>query len=357
MSDLLKRLKGAGSIKTAEVLSESAFFNKKDVIPTNLPILNIAFSGSLKGGLIPGLTIFAGESKSFKTLLALYCMKAYLDKYPEGIAILYDSEFGITPEYLTANGIDASRVLHIPIEHVEQLKFDIVQRLEEIKRGDKVFLLVDSLGNLASKKETEDAMNEKSVADMSRAKAIRSFLRIITPHLTMKDLPCIIVNHIYSTMELYSKVVIPGGTAVTYAANQIFVISKSQEKEGTDLVGWNFTINIHKSRYVREKAKFPFTVTYKKGISKWSGLMDIALQSGHVIKPSNGWYQRVDMETGEVEEKKHRMTDTNDASFWNPVLESPSFEEFIEKRFGVSSSALTESEDDAEDVYGELEED
>lgn len=198
MSDLLKRLKGAGSIKTAEVLSESAFFNKKDVIPTNLPILNIAFSGSLKGGLIPGLTIFAGESKSFKTLLGLYCMKAYLDKYPEGIAILYDSEFGITPEYLTANGIDASRVLHIPVEHVEQLKFDVVQRLEEIKRGDKVFILVDSLGNLASKKETEDAMNEKSVADMSRAKAIRSFLRIITPHLTMKDLPCVIVNHIYN---------------------------------------------------------------------------------------------------------------------------------------------------------------
>jgi hypothetical protein len=145
------------------------------------------------------------------TLLALYCMKAYFNKYPEAIALLYDSEFGVTPDYLKTNGIDPSRVIHIPIEHVEQLKFDAVKRLEEIKRGDKVFIMLDSLGNLASKKEVEDAENEKSVADMSRAKAIRSFLRIITPHLTMKDLPCVVINHIYSTQELYSKVVIPGG--------------------------------------------------------------------------------------------------------------------------------------------------
>ena len=198
MSELLKKLKAAGSVKGAEVLAKSAYFNKKDHIPTRLPILNIAFSGSLDGGLTPGLTILAGESKSFKTLLGLYCMRAYLDMYKDAIAILYDSEFGVTPEYLASNGIDAERVLHVPIEHIEQLKFDVVKRLEEIKRGDKVFIMVDSLGNLASKKETEDALDEKSVADMSRAKAIRSLMRIITPHLTMKDLPCVVINHIYN---------------------------------------------------------------------------------------------------------------------------------------------------------------
>ena len=160
----------------------------------------------------------------------------------------------------------------------------------------------------------------------------------------------------HNTMELYSKVVIPGGTAVTYAANQIFVITKAQEKDGNDFVGWNFTININKSRYVKEKAKFPFLVTYKDGISKWSGLMDIALASGHVIKPSNGWYQRVDMVTGEVEEKKYRMADTASAAFWNPVLECKKFDEFIEKRYCMNSAALMD-EDASEDVYATLEED
>lgn len=211
MSKLLDKLKKAGSIKTAEVLSESFFFNAKDMIQTELPILNIAFSGDLDGGLVPGLTIFAGNSKTFKTLSALYCLKAYFDKYPDAICLFYDSEFGVTPDYLKMNGIDADRVIHIPVEHVEQLKFDMVKRLEEIERGDKVFILVDSLGNLASKKEVEDAQDEKSVADMSRAKGIRSLLRIITPHLTMKDLPCIVVNHVYMEMGMFPKTVIPGG--------------------------------------------------------------------------------------------------------------------------------------------------
>jgi RecA/RadA recombinase len=349
MTSLLDRMKKAGSIKTAEILSESTFFNIKDVIRTDLPILNIAFSGDLDGGLVPGLTILAGQSKSFKTLLGLYCMNAYMKKYPDAICLFYDSEFGVTPEYLKVNGIDTERVLHIPIEHIEQLKFDIVKRLEEIKRGDKVFIFVDSLGALASKKETEDALDEKSVADMSRAKAIRSLLRIITPHLTMKDIPCIVVNHIYQTMELYSKVVIPGGTAVTYSANQIFVISKSQEKDGTDLVGYNFTINIEKSRFVKEKSKLPFTVTYNEGIKKYSGLLDIALESGHVIKPSNGWYSRVDKTTGEIEARKFRIKDTDTEEFWREILKDRSFKSFINHQYQLGNKTFTD--DDLTEEY------
>ena len=115
---LLEKMLKAGNIKSASVLSKSSFFNVKEVVPTDLPILNIAFSGSLDGGLLPGLTVVAGASKSFKTMLSLYCMKAYLDKYKDGVAILYDSEFGITPDYLESFEIDIHRVIHIPIENV-----------------------------------------------------------------------------------------------------------------------------------------------------------------------------------------------------------------------------------------------
>lgn len=342
---LLEKLQKVGTIKQAAILSNSPFFNAKDCIQTNLPILNVAFSGSLSGGLVPGLTVFAGASKSFKTLLGLYCMKAYFDKYPDAVALVYDSEFGITPEYLSSNGINTSRVIHIPIEHIEMLKFDVVKRLEEIKRGDKVFLLVDSLGALSSKKEVEDALDEKSVTDMTRAKAIRSLLRIITPHLTMKDIPCIVINHIYQTMELYSKAVVGGGTAVMYSANQIFIISKSQEKDGSDLVGWNFTINIEKSRFVREKAKLPFTVKFEGGISKWSGLLDIALESGHIIKPSNGWYSKVNMATGELEDKKYRLKDTENKEFWSSIILDKTFDDWIKHNYQISNGTLLTVED------------
>lgn len=205
---LMEKMLKSGNIKTAAILSKSAFFNEKEIIPMELPILNIAFSGSLAGGLLPGLTVVAGASKSFKTLLSLYCMKAYLDKYKDGIAILYDSEFGITPDYLATIGIDTERVLHIPILNIEELKFDITPRLKEVDKKDKVFIMIDSIGNLASLKETEDAENAKSVADMTRAKSLKSLFRIITPHLTTKNIPCIAINHIYMEQCLHGETLI-----------------------------------------------------------------------------------------------------------------------------------------------------
>lgn len=285
---------------------------------------------------------------SHNTMLGLYCLKAYFDKYPDAVCLFYDSEFGATPEYFKSVGVDIDRVIHIPVEHVEQLKFDIVKRLEEISRGDKVFILIDSIGALASKKEVEDAVEEKSVADMSRAKAIRSLLRIVTPHITMKDLPCVIINHVYKSLEMYSKTILPGGTAVQYQANQIFVITKAQEKDGTELVGYNFTINIEKSRFVREKSKLPFTVTYESGINRYSGLLDIALESGHVVKPKVGWYAKVDMETGEVIEKNYRAKDTNTKEFWDDIIKSESFNAFIQKKYKLSLGDLTDDAIDEE---------
>ena len=349
MSDLMSKMMKAGSVKDSFILEDSPYFNKKDVITTNLPILNVAFSGELDGGMVPGLTIFAGASKSFKSLLAIYCMRAYFKKYPDAICLFYDTEFGTPPAYLKAMGVDASRILHIPVEHVEQLKFDMVKRLSAIERGDHVFIMVDSLGNLASKKEVEDAEDEKSVADMSRAKSIRSFLRIISTHLTTKDLPCIIINHIYNTMEMYSKVVIPGGTAVTYIANQIFVITKAQEKNAEGAIeGYTFTINIEKSRFVREKSKLSFTVKYNSGIGRWSGMLDLALEGQFVAKPKQGWYAKVDPETGELMEPNLREKDLMlDNDFWNNLIVNDKFKQFVKDKFVMAGTDIVQEEVDS----------
>lgn len=342
MSKLMDKLLKAGSMGST-LLLDSEIFKEKDLVTTMVPIINIACSGKVNGGFAPGLTILAGETKTFKTALALYCMRAYLDKYPDGVGILYDSEFGITPEYIRTFGIDPKRVIHIPVEHVEQLKFDFVKKLENISLGDHVFFMVDSIGQISSKKEVEDAADEKSVSDMTRAKAIRSLLRLVTVQLSKKALPCFMINHVYMEIGMFPKTIIPGGTAVSYSANQIFVITKSQEKSSDgELQGWNFALNVHKSRYVREKSKLPFTVHYDSGIKPYSGLMDIAIELGAVKKPSNGWYSRVDLSTGEIEDKKWRIKDTESKEFWSPVLTSQEFNKLIEDRYMMSKSIISD---------------
>jgi len=350
---LLEKLMKNSTIKDSDILSQSKFFNKKDMIPTAVPAINLALSGKINGGFVPGLTIWAGPSKHFKTSFSLLMAKAYMDKYSDAVLMFYDSEFGTPQSYFDSFGIDTSRVLHTPITDIEQLKFDIMQQLGEIKRGDHIIIVIDSVGNLASKKEVEDALKQSSAADMSRAKQLKSLFRMVTPHLNIKDIPMVVVNHTYQTQEMYSKAVVSGGTGIYYSADNIFILGRQQEKDGKDVVGYNFIINVEKSRFVKEKSKIPIEVSWNEGISKWSGLMDMALESGHVIKPKVGWYQRVDMQTGEILDKNYRMADTYDFSFWHPILQCAKFNEFVENKYRVASGNIMQ-EDDIESVYEAL---
>ena len=341
---ILDKIKKNSSIKESAILAKSKFFTDKDMISTSVPIINVALSGKLDGGLTPGLTMWAGPSKHFKTAFSLLMAKSYLDKYPEAALLFYDSEFGTPQSYFDSFGIDTNRVLHTPLMDIEQLKFDVMQQLKDLDRSDKLIIIIDSIGNLASKKEVDDALEGKSVGDMTRAKQIKSLFRMVTPHLSMKDIPMVVVNHTYKTMELYSKDVVGGGTGSYYSADNIFIIGRQQEKDGTEVVGYNFIINVEKSRYVKEKSKIPVTVSFNGGISKWSGLLDVALESGHVIKPSNGWYSKVDKETGEIDNKKFREKETDTKDFWIPILKQKSFQKFVEDKYRVASGSIMQLE-------------
>jgi RecA/RadA recombinase len=338
MSELLDKLRKNSTIKDTNILSESKFFNAKDMIQTPVPMINVALSGKLDGGLTPGLTVFAGPSKHFKTAFALLLAKSYMEKYDDAVVLFYDSEFGSPQGYFDSFGIDTNKVLHTPITDIEQLKHDAMAQLNNLERGDHIIIIVDSVGNLASKKEVEDALDGKSVADMSRAKQLKSLFRMVTPHLTLKDIPMVVVNHTYKEIGMFPKDIVSGGTGVYYSADNIFIIGRQQEKEGTEITGYNFIVNVEKSRYVREKSKIPVEVTYDGGISKWSGLLDVALDGGFVTKPSNGWYQK------KGEENKVRIKDTYTKDFWLPILASKEFQVFIESKYKTSNSSLMGSD-------------
>lgn len=274
---LINRLIKNSTIKETSVLSESKIYGTKDMITTSVPMVNVALSGRVDGGLTPGLTVLAGPSKHFKSAFSLLLAAAYMKQYPESVLLFYDSEFGTPQGYFESFGIDMERVLHTPITDIEQLKFDIMKQLGDLGRDDKIVVVIDSVGNLASKKEVEDAENQKSVADMSRAKSLKSLFRMVTPHLTLKDIPLIVVNHTYKEIGLYPKDIVGGGTGIYYSADTIWILGRQQDKDGTEIAGYHFIINVEKSRYVKEKSKIPITVSYEGGINRWSGLLDLAL--------------------------------------------------------------------------------
>lgn len=214
MSKLLDKLKSRSTVKLTSVMSDSNLFGDKKLTKLDLPILNLALSGSVHGGLSSGVTVVAAPSKHFKSNISLFMVSAYLKENKDAICLFYDSEFGSPPAYLTNFDIDTSRVLHTPVTTVEELRTDIVNQLDGIDRGDKVIVFIDSIGNLASKKETVDAMEGSEKADMTRAKTIKSLFRIITPQMTIKDIPCIVINHTIDTISFISQTVMTGGCIV-----------------------------------------------------------------------------------------------------------------------------------------------
>jgi RecA/RadA recombinase len=336
MAGVLDRLLKNSTIKTSATLANSKFFEEKDMIQTQVPAVNVAFSGRLDGGITAGSHIFAGNSKNFKSAFLMLCIRAYLDKYDDGVCLFYDSEGGSPSQYFTSFGIDGTRVVHCPIMDIEQLKMDVMKQLNDLKEEDHVIIIIDSLGNLASKKEVDDALEGKSVADLSRAKAMKSLFRMITPYLNAKDIPMISSGHVYKEMALFPKDIMSGGTGAYYSSSSIFFISRSQEKDAStkEITGWNFTLTIEKSRLVKEKSKLTIEVSYDEGINPWSGLLDMALESCHVDNSTQGWYLKAG------DDKKYRKNDTNNEAFWASILQEPKFQEFVRNKYTLASGSI-----------------
>jgi RecA/RadA recombinase len=338
---LTQRLLARSKVEHTAPLSESILYAEKDVIPTLVPMINVALSGRIDGGLTSGLTMLAGPSKHFKTSFALLMASAYLKQYPDAVLLFYDTEFGSPQSYFESFGIDISRVVHTPITNIEQLKFDLIGQLEAMDRDEKVIIILDSLGNSSSKKELDDVLEEKSVTDMTRAKSIKGLFRMVTPYLTLKNVPFLVVNHTYMTQEMFSKAIVSGGTGVYYSSDNIWIIGRRTEKDGTEVIGYNFIINIEKSRFVREKAKIPIGVSFTGGIQRWSGLLEVAEELGFVkqatktekgkngkpdvVKPRRGYYVGFDKETQMIITEPFKEVDTLSKAFWEQIFMKTGF--------------------------------
>ena len=156
-----------------------------------------------------------------------------------------------------------------------------------------------------------------------------------TPYLAMKDISMLAINHTYQEMGLFPKAIVSGGSGIYYSANDIWIIGRRQNKTGTEVTGYDFVVNIEKSRSVKEKSKIPISVSWEGGVEQYSGLLEVALAGGFAQKPSNGWYEGINPATGEVLTKKSRMAETLKSDFWDRIMTETNFKEFIKRQFTI----------------------
>ncbi|EHT1484491.1 hypothetical protein KXE51_003471 [Salmonella enterica] len=327
----------------AEVLSKTTLLDKQVIASTGIPLLNIAWTGRPDGGIHSGSKQLVGDSRTFKTMFGLVDVKAYLDKHEDAICVFGDSEFGANQKYWDAIGIDMNRVVHVPIVSVENMQIVFMQMLNDAQRGEHIIFFIDSISQLPSTKEVNDAIKGEDKQDMTRARALNSFWRTVTVQLNMKNLLMVWINSYYDEIgNEYAEPNLKGGKQGFLSCDLIWFITRRQVKEDGDkeIRGWQFVINIMKGRHVKEKAKFPVTVLYEGGIDKWSGLLEIARALGYVELVSGSWYQRT-AKGGFNQEKetKLRKSQLGD-DFWYPLLENPQFCDDIHSMYGISTGPV-----------------
>lgn len=337
-NSLLDKILSTSNSIYASLMKDAELFNREvEFIPTDIPMLNVALSSNIDGGLSSGILTIAGESKRFKSLFGLYLMSAFQKKYPEGVCILYDTEGGIPKGYIEKTGLDWSKIVHVPISCVEELKHEVsnqLQMLKEIKDKNKIFILIDSIGNLASRKEISDALEGSEKADMTRAKQLKSFFRIITMDVKLLDIPLVCVNHTYKSQGFISQDVVGGGTGGILTSDNIWIIKRKQEKENDEIKGYEFTINVFKSRYVKEKSKIPINVFWEDGIHKYSGLSDIALDLKIVEKVKLEGKGKLRGLVFEESSCPMKNEDTN-STFWEIVLKKSNLKKLIHEKYKI----------------------
>ncbi len=338
MKDFLKEIIKETGNEYASLASEG--ITAGDVtsyIDTGSYSFNALLSGSIYGGL-PGnrITAIAGEAATGKTFFALGIIKHFLDKDKNSGVIFFESENAVSKEMIENRGVDSTRVVVVPVSTVQEFRSQSIKILdkyleqEEDNRQPLMFVL-DSLGMLSTTKEMEDTAEGKETRDMTRAQIVKSTFRVLTLKLGQSNVPLLMTNHTYDVIgSMFPQKEMGGGSGLKYAASTIIYLGKRKEKLGTEVIGNIIHCKIYKSRITKENAKVDVKLTYKHGLDKHYGLLELGEEAGIFKKVST----RFEMPDGSKVFGK-QINDNPDKYFTKEILKK--IDEYANKKFTYGS--------------------
>ena len=294
MKDFLKEIIKETGNEFASLASEG--ITAGDVtsfIDTGSYSFNALLSGSIYGGL-PGnrITAIAGEAATGKTFFALGILKNYLEKDKDAGVVLFESENAVSKDMIEARGVDSKRVVVVPVSTVQEFRSQSIKILDkylqqpDIERKPLMFVL-DSLGMLSTTKEMTDTAEGKETRDMTRSQIVKSTFRVLTLKLGQANVPMLMTNHTYDVIgSMFPQKEMGGGSGLKYAASTIIYLGKRKEKIGTEVVGNIIHCKTYKSRITKENSQIDVKLTYKRGLDKYYGLLQLGEEAGIFKKVS-----------------------------------------------------------------------
>ena len=294
MSDFLKDIIKETGNEYATLASEGVDAGDvSNFVDTGCYSLNALLSGTIHGGM-PGnkITAIAGEAATGKTFFALGICKHFLDNDKDAGVIYFESESAVSKNMIEDRGVDSKRFVVVPVATVQEFRAQAIKVVDkyleqpEDKRKPIMFVL-DSFGMLSTTKELQDKAEGKETRDMTRSQIVKSTFRVLTLKLGKANIPMIMTNHTYDVIgSMFPQKEMGGGSGLKYAASSIIYLGKRKVKDGTEVVGNIIHCKNYKSRLTKENAQIDVMLTYEKGLDKYYGLLDIAVEEGIFKKVS-----------------------------------------------------------------------
>jgi len=358
------------NISKKDIISIEDFEKEKINISTGIYIVDALLSKSILKGGIPNnrITIMAGPKQTGKSFISLNIAR---NAQKMGYNIVWiDTEFSIEKSDFDMYGIDTSNpdtFMLIRTNVVEKIKMFMMSFLDALQKlkdtgvdVSKTIFFLDSIGMLSSEKEKEDTLKLTVKQDMTRAKQLKSLVRLITNDLGYLNIPLVATNHIYLTQDMFPQTIMSGGEGLYHAASVILFLSdaklKTGEEDEMDLgrSGSIITAKSAKNRMAKPK-KVKFEIDYTKGINPYKGLdlfctpenfdkIGIAQvkkvvdkDSGEITyQPSNRWYvKHLDKYLAEKQLFNRRVFTDEVLKVMDPIIyeyfKYPSYEECLKE--------------------------
>lgn len=254
--------------------------------------LNWAISGKLSGGFpCTKVSEFFGAEGSGKSLLLTKLAGENVKR--GGLSYIVDTEDAVNPLFAKVvlndpEGRIVNKIQRVDtIDTLEQLRsFAITLADKKIasKNNVPVFIGIDSISQLSSEKEMQDAKSGSFARDMTKQQAMRAFFRVVNRYLRPANVTLVVLSHTSAAIGAFGNPVTAAnhGGGVKFASSvRVWITSSKEVSDSSGVpIGVRMNFKVEKNRIVFKGRKASVNLSFKKGIQPYSGLLELLSDNG-----------------------------------------------------------------------------